>query len=47
MNERFLVEAMAGLRGCRVHVMEQTHHEVPFHKPEELANLVASFVRAV
>jgi pimeloyl-ACP methyl ester carboxylesterase len=45
MNERFLPEAMAGLRLCRVQVMEQTHHEVPFHKPEELANLITSFVR--
>lgn len=45
MNERFLPEAMAGLRGCRVQVMEQTHHEVPFHKPLELANLIISFLR--
>jgi len=47
MNERFLPEAMAGLRWCRVQVMEQTHHEAPFHKPMELANLITSFLRAV
>ena len=46
MNERFLPEAMAGLRNCRVQVMEQAHHEVPFHKPVELANLLSSFLRA-
>ncbi len=45
MNERFLPEAMAGLRFCRVQVMEQTHHEVPFHKPMELATLITSFLR--
>jgi pimeloyl-ACP methyl ester carboxylesterase len=47
MNERFLPEAMAGLRNCRIQVMEQTHHEVPFHKPVELANLITSFLRAI
>lgn len=47
MNERFLPEAIAGLRWCRVHVMEQTHHEVPFHKPLELANLITSFLRTM
>ncbi len=46
MNERFLPEAMAGLKWCRVQVMEQTHHEVPFHKPLELANLITSFLRS-
>ncbi len=46
MNERFLPEAMAGLKCCRVQVMEQTHHEVPFHKPLELANLIISFLRS-
>ncbi len=46
MNERFLPEALAGLRACRIQVMEQTHHEVPFHKPVELANLIISFLRA-
>lgn len=46
MNERFLPEAIAGLRYCRVQVLEQTHHEVPFHKPLELANLVTSFLRS-
>jgi pimeloyl-ACP methyl ester carboxylesterase len=45
LNERFLPQAMAGLSGCRVQVMEQTHHEVPFHKPVELANLITSFMR--
>ncbi|HEY7346760.1 MAG TPA: alpha/beta hydrolase [Ktedonobacterales bacterium] len=45
MNARFLPEAMSGLRCCRVQVMEQTHHEVPFHKPTELANLITSFLR--
>jgi pimeloyl-ACP methyl ester carboxylesterase len=47
INERFLPEAMAGLRWSRVQVMEQTHHEVPFHKPLELANLITSFLRTV
>jgi pimeloyl-ACP methyl ester carboxylesterase len=47
MNEKFLPEAMAGLRSCRIQVMEQTHHEVPFHKPVELANLITSFMRSV
>ncbi len=47
MNEQFLPEAMAGLRSCRIQVMEQTHHEVPFHKPVELANLITSFMRSV
>jgi pimeloyl-ACP methyl ester carboxylesterase len=46
LNEHFLLEAMVGLRGCRIQVMEQTHHEVPFHKPTELANLITAFVRA-
>lgn len=47
LNERFLPEAMAGLRSCRIQVMEQTHHEVPFHKPVELANQITSFLRAM
>jgi pimeloyl-ACP methyl ester carboxylesterase len=46
MNERFLPAAMAGLRCCKIQVMEHTHHEVPFHKPLELATLITAFLRS-
>ncbi len=46
INERFLPAAMAGLRCCKIQVLEQTHHEVPFHKPLELANLTTAFLRS-